>query len=305
MQLLLRLELSMAGFDFSPFLEPMAEIDGEMTGADAAVVNEVQSTVSSGAENLPKWQALVNTAADAMDVVSDTWTDVSGAVSEMLPDQEEVNETVDTAVKNIKERWEPLAVLAETSSSTPAKLMLQDILLGKNAKDMLPITESSFTEEEIKSLIEIAKRRGTGLVTRKDFDNVTVGSVRGDGPEDILTRRLSVGDSLYNSLGDTTIKKDPTTGEYYVEDTYDWNVYTDYTVGKVNKKSGRREGKVYSTEEFESSLNSSEELYKTLTSDASIFEKAHNIAWLFGSRDYTDNSKDTGRKIRISLGKLN
>ena len=302
MQLLLRLELSMAKSKWNT---------GTLLNKVEAVANEVQSTVSSGAEKLPKWQALVNTAADAMDVVSDTWTDASGAVSEMLPDQEDENEnvdtvveTVDTAVKNIKERWEPLAAFAETSTSTPAKLMLQDLLLGKKSKDMLPVTESSFTEEEIKALIEIAKRKGTGLVVRKDFENVTVGSVRGDGPEATLTRRLSVGDSLYNSLGDTTIRKDPDTGEYYVEDTYDWNVYTDYTVGKVNKKSGRREGRVYSTEEFESSLNPAEELYKTLTSDASIFEKAHNIAWLFGSRDYKDNSKDTGRKIRISLGKL-
>ena len=72
----------------------------------------------------------------------------------------------------------------------------------------------------------------------------------------------------------------------------------------IDPDTGRPKGKVYTTEEFEAKFDKMEALFATWNSDASEFEKVHNTAFLFGSRDYQDSSKDTGVKIRINLGKL-
>lgn len=123
---------------------------GTLLNKVEAVADEVQSTVSIGGEKLPKWQALVNTAADAMDVVSDTWTDASGAVSEMLPDQEYVNETVGAAVENVKER---AGIVSDAAGSfveavTPAPKTLVEGLrfAAPVASKFLPINAAKFAE---------------------------------------------------------------------------------------------------------------------------------------------------------------
>ena len=148
---------------------------------------------------------------------------------------------------------------------------------------------------------------GAGLVEKKMYKGVTFGDVRGGNVEKLSDVELSLADRVYNSLGNFTISKDEKTGEYYVDDVYDWNIYTDYTdeSAGIDPDTGRPKGKVYTTEQFEAKFpNKMEALLSTWNSGASQFEKIHNTAFLFGSRDYQDSSKDTGVKIRINLGKL-
>ena len=192
----------------------------------------------------------------------------------------------------------------DTASSTPAKLLLQDLLLPDVSKGFFSINENYFSEDEISALRQLARKKGEGIIYKGDYKDVTIGDVWGANEKSVVTGGLTMGDRLYNSLGRTKIVKDKETGEYYVEDTYDFNVYVDYTQGPINPKTGRRKGKTYTAEEFENSLSTGEELLKTLTSDASLFEIAHNVAFLFGSRDYKGTDRDTGRKIRINLGDL-
>jgi len=192
----------------------------------------------------------------------------------------------------------------DTASSTPAKLLLQDLLLPDVSKGFFSINENYFSEDEIAALRQLARKKGEGIIYKGDYKDVTIGDVWGANEKSVVTGGLTMGDRLYNSLGRTKIVKDKETGEYYVEDTYDFNLYKDYTQGRINPKTGRRAGKTYTAEEFENSLSTGEELLKTLTSDASLFEIAHNVAFLFGSRDYKGTDRDTGRKMRINLGDL-
>ena len=115
---------------------------------------------------------------------------------------------------------------------------------------------------------------------------------------------MSLSERLYNSFGEGTIIKEG--DEYFFVDKYDWNVYVDYTdeSNGRDEETNRIKGVTYKPEEFESQLSAGRELIKTLGSDATLFDKVHNIAFLFGSRDYEDDSKDTGRQVRISLGTL-
>ena len=43
-------------------------------------------------------------------------------------------------------------------------------------------------------------------------------------------------------------------------------------------------------------------VWETISSDATNFQKIHNLAFLMGSRDYKDNKKDVGRKVKINIG---
>ena len=211
------------------------------------------------------------------------------------------------ATENRNKQQRKIDKYAELSTTTAAKLLLQDFRLFDFQKKNYTITEKDFKEDEIQFLKEMAKQYGAGLIEKDMYKGVTFGDVRGGNVEKLSDIELSLADRVYNSLGNFTITKDEKTGEYFVDDVYDWNIYTDYTdlSTGIDPDTGRPKGKVYTTEQFEAKFpNKMEALLATWNSDASQFEKIHNTAFLFGSRDYKDDTKDTGVKIRINLGKL-
>jgi hypothetical protein len=294
-----------------------------------SVVDEAADKLAQGAEATVGVLSEVSPpSTDPLTAIQDTAQAAGEFVYDLLPEREDVVEDIKTtaqvitegtqaaaegAVQKIKQGW-------NLGTSTPAQLLVTDILKNNLGEPLVaggfppaiaimsvtnkPITEKNFTKEELEHLRELARKYGTGLLQKDQYDDVElrVGGVR--GKEGALPTDLTVAEALYNSLGDTTIKKDPETGEYYVEDVYDWNIYTDYTVGGTDPDTGLPRGKVYTTEQFENQLDPMEEIAKTFASDASIFQKVHNLAFIFGSRDYKDESKNTGLKMRISLGKL-
>lgn len=201
---------------------------------------------------------------------------------------------------------EKISKITKLANTTAGKLLTRDLLSFDFEKKRYTITEKDFQQDEINFIKELAKKYGATLIKKDMIKGVEFGDVRGGNVENLSDIELSLADRVYNSLGDFTIVKDEKTGEYFVEDTYDWNIYTDYTdlSAGVDPDTGRPRGKVYTTEEFESKFNRTEALLATWNSDASQFEKIHNTAFLFGSRDYKDPSKDTGIKVRINLGKL-
>jgi len=270
------------------------------------VVKGVKSSLSRGTAFQDVKRGAIDLAEDFSEGFS-TAAEMAGdfissiGTSDTAPIQGEVPEGVEG-----KSFGETAGNLFDTVTSTPAKVFLQDILIPDVAKGFFIIDEGYFQEDEIETLREIVRRKGVGKLVKEDYGNVTIGDVRGGNKKSVLTGGLTMADRLFNTLSEANVFKDEETGEYYIEDQYDWNVYVDYTDKKINPKTGRPEGKVYKTEEFEEGLSTGKEFWKTVTSDASIFEKAHNIAFLMGSRDYegTDNDKDVGRKVRINLGKL-
>jgi hypothetical protein len=297
--------------------------------ADSAVDVAIASASRAVQEGKSLFQSVVDEAADKLAQGAEAISEVPEIVGEAVSDVEIVSPELREALQarprptgisevNIPD---PLGAIQQGAlnlgqtaktlwnlgTSTPAKLLKEDILLFDFVKENSVINESSFDDDEIEFLKELARKKGTGRVTKADYGSLRDTSVRGAAEADVLTTgSLSAADRVYNSLSEFMIRKDPETGEYFAEDTYDWNLYVDYNdpAGGIDKKTGRPRGVVYTTEEFEEKFNPMEELFNTINSDASEFEKAHNLAFLLGSRDYVDNSKDTGRKVRINLGKL-
>ena len=285
--------------------------EGSAIGKVATPIFNAANDISETAGSI--WQSVIDTAADALASGKEAVVGAGEAAYEALPEMEDVAETSDSTsglfdtVTSLPSSAIKGAInLGSTVTSTPSKLFLQDLFTSDEDKGLLTIDEGYLQADEIEGLREIVRKKGVGQITKSDYGNVTIGDVRGGNKKNTLTGGLTLSDRLYNSLGDTTAKKNEETDEYYIDDTFDWNVYVDYTdeSNGVDEDTGRLKGKVYKTEEFESQLSPAKEFWKTVTSGASIFEKAHNIAFLFGSRDYVDSKKDTGRKIRINLGKL-
>jgi hypothetical protein len=295
---------------------------GELVEDSGSAVSAAISSASRAVqEGKSLFQTIVDEAADKLSQGVEAVQDIEVVSPELKEALQARPRPTGIAEINVPNIPDPLGAVQDTAlslgqtaktlwglgTSTPAKLLKEDILLFDVVKDQSVINESYFEDDELEFLRELARRKGTGRVTKADYGDLKDTSVRGAASEDVLTSgSFSAADRVYNSLSEFMIRKDPETGEYYAEDTYDWNLYVDYSdpAGGVNKNTGRPRGVVYTTEEFEKKFNPMEELFKTLASDASEFEKAHNLAFLLGSRDYVDNSKDTGRKVRINLGKL-
>ena len=146
-----------------------------------------------------------------------------GAVSETASNiNQQVTETKEAQNAKIKK-------YAELASTTAAKLLLQDFRLFDFQKKKYTITEKDFKEDEIQFLKAMLKQYGAGPVTKDMYKGVTFGDVRGGNVEKLSDIELSLADRVYNSLGNFTITKDEKTGEYFIDDVYDWNIYTDYT----------------------------------------------------------------------------
>lgn len=296
------------------------------------LVQEAQGAVKQG---MSFFETVVNDASKAMASGAEVVVDAAESAYELLPEADTIKESVSSmvskipepniptfnigavgeTVSNLNQKGEEFAEsqkrkidkYAELSTTTAAKLLLQDFRLFDFQKKNYTITEKDFKEDEIQFLKAMAKQYGAGLVEKDMYKGVTFGDVRGGNVEKLSDVELSLADRVYNSLGNFTISKDEETGEYFIDDVYDWNIYTDYTdeSAGVDPETGRPKGKVYTTEQFEAKFpNKMEALLATWNSGASQFEKIHNTAFLFGSRDYKDNTKDTGVKIRINLGKL-
>ena len=297
----------------TPLQEAEAVVKQGMSFFDT-VINDASQAMASGAkivsdaaedvyDLLPEADTIKESIKSQIDRIPEPNipTFNMGAVSETASNiNQQVTETKEAQNAKIKK-------YAELASTTAAKLLLQDFRLFDFQKKKYTITEKDFKEDEIQFLKAMLKQYGAGPVTKDMYKGVTFGDVRGGNVEKLSDVELSLADRVYNSLGNFTITKDEKTGEYFIDDVYDWNIYTDYTdeSAGIDPDTGRPKGKVYTTEQFEAKFpNKMEALLATWNSGASQFEKIHNTAFLFGSRDYKDNTKDTGVKIRINLGKL-
>lgn len=297
----------------TPLQEAEAVVKQGMSFFDT-VINDASQAMASGAkivsdaaedvyDLLPEADTIKESIKSQIDRIPEPNipTFNMGAVSETASNiNQQVTETKEAQNAKIKK-------YAELASTTAAKLLLQDFRLFDFQKKKYTITEKDFKEDEIQFLKAMLKQYGAGPVTKDMYKGVTFGDVRGGNVEKLSDIELSLADRVYNSLGNFTITKDEKTGEYFIDDVYDWNIYTDYTdeSAGIDPDTGRPKGKVYTTEQFEAKFpNKMEALLATWNSGASQFEKIHNTAFLFGSRDYKDNTKDTGVKIRINLGKL-
>lgn len=191
----------------------------------------------------------------------------------------------------------------ELVKSTPAKLLLRNIFgLDRNIwTGKETIDETYFTEGELNHFKEMWNRYGEGVVTRgqqidtaKDILKVATG-------ESSSPLGLPPAMRAYYSVGDTQLTQNDN-GDVIVKDTYDYNIYTDYSV-EPNK-----EGKypILETEEFEEKYSTAKGVVDTTRAyrqgKIGFLDVAHNMGFLLGSRDYKDSSKDDGTPMLINIG---
>tara|TARA_B110000208_G_scaffold20061_1_gene25046 strand:- start:972 stop:3605 length:2634 start_codon:yes stop_codon:yes gene_type:complete len=182
-------------------------------------------------------------------------------------------------------------------NSTPVKLLLSDVLVADGLKKFKPITEKYLARDELSYLQDLARELGVGAVGQNDYkDAVSVAVRKGDGPSVDDLFNMNPASRMKTSFSTAKITRNDETGDYFFEDQYDHNMYVDYTSSDET---------VISADDFEKSgISTLEGIISTLTADISPFKMAHNMAFLLGSRDFEDDSKDVGRKVRINLGPL-
>lgn len=195
----------------------------------------------------------------------------------------------------------------QIASTTPIKTMLDDIFVPNMGRD---ITENHFSEEAVMLLQEMAS--GIGLkpgdrrsVNYEDYNaygaqlSARFSSGVNEDVEDLKGKLLdlSPADELKMTLGEATLFMDEA-GNVTLEDQYDFNTWAHFGEGKGS--DGKYQ--TYSADEFEDlDITFSQALRDTIANSPSDYQMARNLAFLFGSRDYEDPERDTGRKVRINL----
>lgn len=194
--------------------------------------------------------------------------------------------------------------------STPVATMLDDIFVPAMGRK---ITENNFSPEANQILKQMAidnnlKAGDSMKIDYEDFNKygaqLSARFVSGTN-EDAKSLKeklinLSPADEVKMTLGEAMIRVDDQ-GNIKIEDQYDFNNWAYY--GKGKQADGRYQS--LSADEFEKSdITFTEALMDTIQNSPSDYQMVRNLAFLFGSRDYEDDTRDTGRKVEINLGNI-
>ncbi len=201
----------------------------------------------------------------------------------------------------------------DLATSTPAKLLMKNIMgLDRNmlmGNTPIPITETSFKEDELQHFRNMWNKYGAGLIRKGqqiDSVNDAMNVITG---KDKAPYGLPADIRAYYSVGDTNLYQDEN-GNVILKDIYDYNLYTDYTADPIiNPDTGEEEYPRLKTEEFEApelGFSTAKGIKDTLQAFTSgkigFLSAAHNLGFLLGSRDYQDPEKDQGTPMLINLG---
>jgi len=295
----------MAGLDFSKFGKPLTTEKTRSswnTGVLVEAATDVASTVGQ----------VVDSAVDMGQQVAGAAFNTINNMDSSIVNPGDVPEG--TKMTRVGKAVRSNAVLADKGlkalKSTPIAMMLDDIFVPALGRK---ITEKNFSEEATGILrqmtIDNNLKPGDSLkIDYEDFNNygakMSARFVSGSNKDtagllDKLSD-LSPADEVKMTLGEAMIRVDQD-GNIKVEDQYDFNSWAFYGEGKG--ADGRY--KTLSADEFEKSdISFTEALMDTIRNSPSDYQMARNLSFLFGSRDYEDDSRDTGRKVEINLGKL-
>ena len=107
------------------------------------------------------------------------------------------------------------------------------------------------------------------------------------GAAGLIPRATDPSALLQQTLGRAAIIRDPDTGNYYIEDRYNWNPWT----------SSGREFNPFSREDWGS-------LREDLGEGEDVYDKARVLSEYFGSRSGEKGQEAEGSYVRINLGQL-
>ena len=246
---------------------------------------------------LPSAETSKATFKSIFDIGSDVVETVGGAVSSGMDKMQGLGEK---ALEGVK-----------IASSTPVRTMLKDILVPNFLVG--DITESSFSPESLDILKQAAIDKGIkpGQRVKLDYEDynkygakLSARFVSGTNKDtrDLKDKLINItpADEVKMTLGEVMVEADAD-GNLVTVDQYDFNNWAYY--GKGKQKNGKYLS--YSADEFEKSgLTFFEALNDTIKNSPSDYQMVRNLAFLFGSRDYEGTERDTGRQVRLQLGKL-
>lgn len=282
---------------------------GSVTSKALAKVNKENQGVSL-------FQTVVDKAADALASGASYVTDVAESTYDLLPEVDQVVENIpsptsfyrDISQKGFENSLEMFKVL----KSTPVATMLDDIFIPSMGRK---ITEKNFSPESIQILRRMAldnnlKSGDKMKINYEDFNKygaeLSARFVSGtnENTQSIKEKlvNLKPADEVKMTLGEAMLEVD-SEGNIKVIDQYDFNDWAWY--GKGKQPNGKY--LTLSAEEFEESdqITFTEALMDTIHNSPSDYQMVRNLAFLFGSRDYQDDTRDTGRKVEINLGNIN
>ena len=174
--------------------------------------------------------------------------------------------------------------------------------MGPELKKRFPITEDSIESDELTFLRQMYLQHGLGKISVEDYGGVGFNIVA-DPMADEKMFGMSAASRMQSTTGTSMFIRDEN-GDVILDDQYDQNLYVNYKM--LQDPSIKKSKAVYETERFEKEYAGmsgfTRAVWETISSDATNFQKIHNLAFLMGSRDYKDNKKDVGRKVRINIG---
>ena len=202
-------------------------------------------------------------------------------------------------------------------TTTPIKTFMDDVF---NSRDPLlgsmnrTITETNFSPESMSVLKQYAKDKGLKAgqsiaIDYNDFNKygakMTAKLYSGSNEKWNVVRdkllNMTPADEVKMTLGEAMLEADDD-GNIKVIDRYNFNDWVWFGKGK------QEDGKYLSlsAEEFEKGdqITFMEAMIDTINNAPTAYQAARNLGFLFGSRDYKDNTRDEGRPVEINLGNI-
>ena len=202
-------------------------------------------------------------------------------------------------------------------TTTPIKTFMDDVF---NSRDPLlgsmnrTITETNFSPESMSVLKQYAKDKGLKAgqsiaIDYNDFNKygakMTAKLYSGSNEKWNVVRdkllNMTPADEVKMTLGEAMLEAD-NDGNIKVIDRYNFNDWVWFGKGK------QEDGKYLSlsAEEFEKGdqITFMEAMIDTINNAPTAYQAARNLGFLFGSRDYKDNTRDEGRPVEINLGNI-
>ena len=292
-------------------------------GSASRAVQQGNQLFMAGLEKANKLAAQAGEAVSNVEVISPELREAAskrpsptGIASVNIPDplaaiQDTAQQVGEASLDKLKVGVDYL----QMARTTPVALMIDDIFVPNLGRK---ITEDTFSPEALQILRQMALdnnlKEGDELeIDYKDFNkygaemSARLVSGGNDDIEDIKTKLLNLtpADEVKMSLGEAVISVDQE-GNIKITDQYDFNNWVWFGKGPNSKG-------IYpdlSADEFEKALEDGEITFTEAMLDSirnapSDYQLARNMAFLFGSRDYLDDTRDTGRQVEINLGKIN
>ncbi len=202
-------------------------------------------------------------------------------------------------------------------TTTPIKTFMDDVF---NSRDPLlgsmnrTITETNFSPESMSVLKQYAKDKGLKAgqsiaIDYNDFNKygakMTAKLYSGSNEKWNVVRdkllNMTPADEVKMTLGEAMLEADDD-GNIKVIDRYNFNDWVWFGKGK------QEDGKYLSlsAEEFEKGdqITFMEAMIDTINNAPTAYQAARNLGFLFGSRDYKDDTRDEGRPVEINLGNI-